>query len=68
MEKPLVFVTPEQYGVGLVTEDKLVALHFDLPGSEGEYAEMNLVLRLEPNDARALAAVLQRKAAEVEKL
>jgi hypothetical protein len=68
MEKPLVFVTPDQYGVGLVTADKQVALHFDLPGAEDEYPELNLVIRLEPAEARALASVLQRKAAEAEKL
>ncbi len=68
MDKPLVFVTPEQYGVGLVTADKQVALHFDLPGAEDEYPELNLVLRLTPAEARALAGALQRKAAEAEKL
>jgi hypothetical protein len=68
MDKPLVFATPGQSGVGLVTADKQVALHFDLPGAEGEYPEMNLVVRLEPAEARALAGALQRKAAEAEKL
>jgi hypothetical protein len=68
MDKPLVFATPDQYGVGLVTEDKQVALHFDLPGSKDEYPEMNLVLRLTALEARALASALQRKAAEADKL
>lgn len=68
MEKRLLIVTPDQYGVGILPEDRSVALQFDLGGEAGLFPELVLVLRLEPNEARALAAVLQRKAAEAEGL
>jgi hypothetical protein len=41
-------------------------LKFDLGGELGLFPELDLVLRLEPKEALALANVLQRKAAEAE--
>ncbi|HZL31418.1 MAG TPA: hypothetical protein VFC54_10215 [Pseudolabrys sp.] len=63
-EKRILVVTPDRYSVGVVNEDWSVALKFDLGGELGLFPELDLVLRLEPKEALALADVLQRKAGE----
>lgn len=65
-EKRLLIVTPDQYSVGVLTEEPSVALRFYLGGELGLFPELDLVLRLAPSEARALAAALQRKADEAE--
>jgi hypothetical protein len=62
VEKRVLIVTPDRYTVGVVNEDWSVALQFDLGGELGLFPEIDLVLRLAPKEARALADVLQRKA------
>ncbi len=61
-EKRLLIVTPDKYSVGVVNEDWSVALQFYLGGELGLFPEIDLVLRLAPNEARGLADVLRRKA------
>jgi hypothetical protein len=65
-EKRILVVTPDKYAVGVLTADWSVSLKFDLGGELGLFPELDLVLRLEPKEALALANVLQRKAAEAE--
>jgi hypothetical protein len=64
VEKRILVVTPDRYSVGVLSTDLSVALKFDLGGELGLFPELDLVLRLEPKEAQALADVLQRKAAE----
>ncbi|HEY5064349.1 MAG TPA: hypothetical protein VIJ04_05900 [Xanthobacteraceae bacterium] len=61
-EKRILVVTPNQYSVGVVNQDWSVGLKFDLGGELGLFPELDLVLRLAPTEARALASVLRRKA------
>jgi hypothetical protein len=64
--KTVVIVTLDEITVALATDGSL-ALHFDLGASPTLRGGLDLAVRLSPDEARSLAATLQRKADEAER-
>ncbi len=65
-EEKLLIVTPEQYSVGRLNTEKAVALRFYVRELPALPQSLDLVIRMAPEEARDLAALLLKKADEVE--